>query len=46
MGGKGLGIGNRIEALVARLSPWQMTMIFTFVNVLNYLDRGIVPVSI
>ncbi len=36
---------GRIEQLVSRLSAGQMVAIFTFVNILNYLDRGIVPVS-
>jgi hypothetical protein len=35
---------GRLEALVARLSAGQMTAIFTVVNVLNYIDRGIQPV--
>jgi hypothetical protein len=35
----------RCEAWVSRLSAGQMTALFTFVNILNYLDRGIVPVS-
>jgi hypothetical protein len=33
-----------MQALVSRLSAGNMVALFTFVNVLNYLDRGIVPV--
>lgn len=40
------GIGNRIQQVLGRLSPGWITAIFTVVNILNYLDRGIVPVSL
>jgi hypothetical protein len=36
---------NPLRKLVSRLTAGQMVALFTFINILNYLDRGIVPVS-
>ncbi len=37
-------VNAKLSAL-QRPSPGQAVALFTFINVLNYLDRGIVPVS-